>query len=86
MKPGRVVRCEVTAHEPWGLVVRLLPPEPPVRGTVDIALVSEKRPFDPAVDYPEIGSEITAVVIAHEPDEELRLNAWASAVESARYS
>ena len=84
MQPGQLVRCVVTGHDPWGLRVRALPPAPAEDGTIDIALVSEKRPFDPAVDYPAIGSELEAVVIAYTPSTELRLNARESVVAAAR--
>jgi predicted RNA-binding protein with RPS1 domain len=81
---GRLVVGEVVGHQPWGVEVRLLPPEPEVVGIVDVIDVTEARPFRPPEDYPPVGQRVQAVVLGYTPNGQLRLSARQSDVDSAR--
>jgi exosome complex RNA-binding protein Csl4 len=71
---GAVVAARVTGHREWGVEVMVLPPAPEVAGTIDVAHVTDERPFEPFTDYPELGQVVRAVVMPYPPNGQLRLS------------
>jgi hypothetical protein len=80
---GTLVTAEVIEHHPWGVHVRLLAPAPGTMGVIDVLCVTDERPFEPFTDYPPIGRQLEAVVIAHAPNGQLRLSSRDSDIDRA---
>jgi hypothetical protein len=80
---GTLVTAEIVSHQRWGVDVRLLTPVQNVVGLIDVLYVTNERPFEPFIDYPAIGSQVKAVVVAHAPNGQLRLSTRNSDVDPA---
>lgn len=72
LEAQRLVRIKVVGHQPWGVEVRVLPPDSPQLGGVDVMHVTDQRPYNPPDDFPEIGSQLEAV--GHAPNGQLRIS------------
>jgi predicted RNA-binding protein with RPS1 domain len=84
IREGMVAVAEVVAHHPWGIDVRLLPPNPEVVGVVDVIQVTDERPFAPFADYPHLGWRLDVVVLGYTPNGQLRLSTRSSELDRAR--
>lgn len=84
LESQRLIRVEVVAHQPWGVEVRVLPPDPSQLGTVDVMHVTDERPYNPPADFPEIGRQLEAVVLGYTPSGQLRLSLQDSDIDLAR--
>jgi exosome complex RNA-binding protein Csl4 len=80
---GSVVTARVTGHREWGVEVELLPPAMRTAGTIDVAHVTDERPFEPFTDYPDVGQIVRAVVMPYPPNGELRLSTRNSDLDRA---
>jgi hypothetical protein len=68
LPPRTLVECVVDSVQPWGVFVRLLPPAPPVRASIDLLYMEGRsRVF-------AVGDRVRAVVLDPFPGEVLRLS------------
>lgn len=73
---GTVVRCRVTGHRGrFGVEVEIISDTEKPPAFIDFVLLADGGRHVPPEDFPSVGSELEAVVVAFMPDGELRLDA-----------
>ncbi|WP_430791950.1 hypothetical protein [Actinoplanes sp. G11-F43] len=76
------MRARVTGHrDRFGVDVEVSSVDPPFPAFIDAGIISDRHPLTPPEEYPEIGSELTAIVVAFTPSGELRLDGRRSMVQ-----
>ena len=71
---GTLVSGEVVAHQRWGVDVGITTPISEAVGLIDLVWISDDPPAELFSNYPNIGSRVQAVVVAHAPNEQIRLS------------
>jgi hypothetical protein len=81
LRRGVCVRVRVTGHrDRFGIEVDIIERTPPYPAFVDASLIADQPVRPSPEEFPSIGAEMDAVVVAFMPNGELRLDARPSMV------